>query len=289
MKESALFVVNPIAGGTDKTALVARLKKHPVWHRYHSHLFWTTGNDDAQRLASAIEKHRPQLAVAVGGDGTLGLMARLLAHSGILLGVVPAGSANGMARELGIPQDVDKALDLLALGNSQPLDALEIDGRHLGIHIGDIGFNARVVKHFEANKRRGKLGYAVQFFKEFQAPKRWKVVIEHDGQRIERETYMVAFANASMYGTGAVINPLGKLSDGLIEICILKEVSIMGMLDLLFSSGGAAPQTVEVIQCRQASVRAEEAFPLQLDGEPLGEQYEVTVRVAPGCLRIAVP
>ena len=107
----------------------------------------------------------PQKIVAVGGDGTVSLVAKQLLGSSIPLAILPGGSANGMATELNIPKDPSSALDIIVDGKEKKCDVLKINENNICIHLSDLGLNARIVKYFDKNTMRGMWGYARMLIK----------------------------------------------------------------------------------------------------------------------------
>lgn len=289
-----LFVINPIAGGRDKNVFLKNLANHASTYEFSFSYYLTTGKDDSQYISQKIVAEEPDIVVAVGGDGTLLLVAELLINTPIALGVIPMGSANGMARELNIPTEEEEAVSLLVNGHTRWLDMLQINKTRFCLHIADVGFNAKIVKHFQQNKLRGLIGYALHFFREFHATQPNLFELEIDNQKkLTCESYMIAFANARKYGTGAVLNPLGRPDDGLFEVCILKELSYLSMINMLLTTdddGENYPnEHLEIISCKKAVVRSAVPLPLQSDGELIGEVTEVVVEVHPRCLQVICP
>ncbi|MCS6833355.1 MAG: diacylglycerol kinase family lipid kinase [Flammeovirgaceae bacterium] len=289
-----LFVINPIAGGRDKNAFLKNLETYATTYEFDYRYYLTKGNDDQQEISRQLVDYEPDTVVAVGGDGTLLLVAELLINTPIALGVVPMGSANGMAKELDIPTAEDEAMELLVSGHVRQLDMLHINKKRFCLHIADIGFNAKIVKHFQQNKLRGLIGYALHFFREFHTtqPHIFELEID-DKEKFTYESYMIAFANARKYGTGAVLNPLGKPDDGWLEVCILKELSYLSMINMLLTTEDD-PDTypsehLDIISCKKAVVRTSLPLPLQSDGELIGEVNEVVVEIYPKCLQVICP
>ena len=135
-----LFVINPIAGGENKDAFRQNLTIFASQSQSIIEEYLTTGVNDEENIKLKIDEFNPNIAVAVGGDGTLLLVARCILKSNIVLGIVPFGSANGMATELQIPNDKDLALDIILHGKDILIDTLLIDKKYPCLHIGDIGF-----------------------------------------------------------------------------------------------------------------------------------------------------
>jgi diacylglycerol kinase family enzyme len=152
-----LFVINPISGGREKNEHETAVRKTFENLPHKIEFFLLEGKNDAQQLEKSIAKVKPQIVVAVGGDGTISLVAKKIMGTDMQLGILPAGSANGMARELNIPVNIDEALQILLKGIVKKVDIISINNL-MCIHLSDIGLNARLIKYFEEGNMRGKLG-----------------------------------------------------------------------------------------------------------------------------------
>jgi diacylglycerol kinase (ATP) len=148
------------------------------------------------------------------------------------------------------------------------------------------------VKRFEADSRRGILTYARHMFGEIFLMKRYKFYITADGRQIKRTAVSLTFANASKYGTGAVINPNGKLDDGLFELVIIKpfpDIKILSIAWKMFFNKLHTSDYVEVIHTREAHVRCSRKTTLQIDGEVIGKVKEFNIRMLHNALNVLVP
>src|ERR1035437_2086793 len=117
-----LFVINPISGTKAKIAWEPAIRNYFVNLLHSFDFFLLNGKDDATSLKYWIEKLQPERVIAVGGDGTVSLVAEQLLGTNIAMGILPAGSANGMAKEVDIPVDLGAALDIILNGDIKPCD-----------------------------------------------------------------------------------------------------------------------------------------------------------------------
>jgi diacylglycerol kinase (ATP) len=225
--------------------------------------------------------------VAVGGDGTVRLIAECLQHTQLSLGIVPAGSANGMARELGIPTDLTKALDIIADAETRSIHLVKVNGE-LCIHLSDIGFNAYVVKKFEEEGARGMWGYVKAAFKALWQHNYMQVKIETDKEETVMRAAMVVIANATMYGNGVVINPEGSLYDELFEVVVIRKISFREIFKMRFTQKGFNPAKTAFFQTRSLSIESKHPAYFQVDGETKGKVKKVEATLIKAALKVLV-
>lgn len=281
-----LFVINPISGDRDKSYVSSTILGWAKSNHQKVDFWNTTGEDDLGKLQQYLQDHTPEAVIAVGGDGTVLLCAHAVKDTEIALGLLPEGSANGMAAELGIPQDLDEALAILLKGKTLSADMLCFNDQEYGLHISDVGLNARLVKDFEEGDQRGLLGYARGVVSNIVQTNPFKVTLELDDEEVTEEAYMVAFGNATKYGTGAKLSPNGTIDDGKFEVYVLREINLAGIAGQFFGVFEDDAAYYKVYQVKEARIHLAEAQPFQIDGELKEPTREVSVKIIPGCLRL---
>lgn len=287
--QKLLFVINPNSGGNTnqnyQTQIAEYFKELP-----HSIEFYQLGvNNDEAGIKKTIEAFKPQKVIAVGGDGTVTTVAKQVIGTPVEMGIVPAGSANGMAKELAYPTALNDVLSLVLNGEVKNADVIRINERDICLHLSDIGLNARLIKYFEEGNMRGKLGYARVAFKVLWKKQHMQVVIDTAGSQIKRDAFMVVLANASKYGTGAVINPEGNLYDGLFEVVIIRQLAIFEILKMWFKPRPFNPRNIEVIKAKSVNIVTSRKVHFQVDGEYMGKVKEVRAQILAGQLKLIVP
>ncbi len=284
-----LFIINP-QSGSKKTNDYQQLVKQYFEALQHKITIYTLqGKNDVPAIKKLIANTNPHKMIAVGGDGTLNLVAEILLGSKTLMGIIPAGSANGMAKELGIPENFNEAMLLVVNGTGRATDLISINNSSISLHLSDLGLNARLVKYFEKDNLRGKLGYAKVAFKIFWERRNMRVTITANGKKISRVAFMVVLANASKYGTGAAINPIGNLFDGLFEIVIVRKLAVLEILKMWFKPKPFKKENIEIIQATQVLVETRRGVHFQVDGEYKGKLTRVTAKILAGKLQLIVP
>jgi YegS/Rv2252/BmrU family lipid kinase len=287
--QKLLFIINPKSGNTDKTNLERQIKSVCAKNSKDYALFYTTGENDQQKIKEKHSEYQADTLVACGGDGTVNLVAENLFHSETKLGIIPLGSANGLAYELGIENDVEESLEILMKGSVKSIDVICINDEYYCLHLSDVGFNAQMIRDFEENEERGMFAYAKSFFSSLIDKKATDFVIEFNGTKKEVKAEMIVLANASSYGSGAVINPGSKLDDGSFELIIFKPMPLRDLVSLTLESflGDIKNSPyVEIHKAESARIYCEKAELLQVDGELKGEHKHVKAKVLKGALKI---
>lgn len=284
-----LFAINPASGGTDKTQWEEGIRTFFADSPHQFHLFHLNGETDEQTLPQQIEQHKPDRVVAVGGDGTIKFVANFLLNTGIPLGVLPAGSANGMARELGIPDDIAGSLAILVEGETKPTDVVLINDNDICLHLSDIGLNAQLVQHYEKNNLRGKLGYLRSVVNVLKKHRLLRVSITIGDTCVERVALMVVLANARMYGTGAVINPNGSPFDGQFEVVVFRRLSVWEIVKLFWQYKPFDPKNIEIFPATSITINTHKKVYFQVDGEYRGKVNQIKATIKPGALLMLLP
>jgi diacylglycerol kinase family enzyme len=200
----------------------------------------------------------------------------------VKLGIIPMGSANGLASELGIPAKADDALQLILTGTAKPMDVVRINDDHISLHLSDVGINARIIKEFEKEGKRGLSGYARHFFRElFKPQESFRCIIRTGNNIFSHRAYMVLMANASSYRSGAVMNPRGKIDDGKFEIIVMKPYRRWVWRSIIGAFTGTLDRqpNIETYECESAVIRIIPGQELQVDGEILGKYTEVKASI----------
>jgi len=287
--QKLLFIINPKSGNSDKSNLAQLIESNCAKNNKDYALFYTTGENDREKIKEKQSEYQADTLVACGGDGTVNLVAQILFHSETKLGIIPLGSANGLAYELGIEDDIEESLEFIMNGNVMDMDVICINDEYFCLHLSDLGFNAQMISDFEKSGERGMLAYAKSFFSSLIDKKATNFRIEFNGTQKEIEAEMIVLANASSYGTGAVINPGSKLDDGTFELVIFKPIPLRDLLSLTLESFLGDIQNspyVEIHKVEKLKIYCGEAELLQVDGELKGENKEVKAEILKGALKV---
>jgi len=284
-----LLVVNPISGGKSKELFIKNAEVYCKKYGIPFEYFHTTGKDDINNLKVAVKEIAPDRVVSIGGDGTTLMTSLALQNSNVPFGIIPMGSANGMAKELSVPNDPMLAFqDLVVSQIIIPLDLIKVNEDYT-IHLGDVGINATMVENFAKEEERGWTAYAKHFVEAMKNASLFNVSIKISGQVNEHQAYAVIIANTRMYGTGAIINPKGNPHDGLFEIVVVKQHDLSGLINLGLTAVtdkafSALEGYYEIHQVTSAQIKFKEPKLLQLDGEVIGENEQIDVEIIPSAV-----
>jgi len=290
--DSAVLVIyNARSGAQENEQFQSLLEEKSKQYGFKSRVYKMAGDNCEGKIRKEIDDFHPDLLIAAGGDGTLNIVAKIAPDYQLPVLILPYGSANGMARELAIPNQIPAAYDILANYKVKPVDLLKVNN-FTCVHLADVGLNARIVKRFEEDPKRGLSTYARYLWREVFLIRSRSFQIRYDGKQIKRSAVSITFANASKYGTGAVINPIGKIDDGKFELCIVKpfpRLKIFSLAWKMFLGNLQTSEYFEVISCREARLTNKRGIVLQVDGEVIGKVKQINIGIEPLALKLLLP
>ncbi|PHN08500.1 diacylglycerol/lipid kinase family protein [Flavilitoribacter nigricans] len=290
--KKCLFIVNPISGGLSKKQFLLELENFCRSEQLEYGVIETANEGNDTRIQSAIKSFQPQVVVACGGDGTVNLVARNLLNTDMEMAIIPLGSANGLAGDLGIPSDNQKALQLLLSGKIRALDVIAINEDEYCLHLSDLGFNATIVENFNRSNLRGQLAYLLFFLKSLFTDHTRNYHFILPDQSFQKKAAMVVLANGSRYGFGAEVNPVGRPDDGHFELCVFSNYPWYAFFSVLFhflTGQLKSSRYYEVFSTERLFIKADRPVELQVDGEPLGPFDEVNAILLPRRVNTLVP
>jgi len=292
---SVAIIINPISGGARPEA--GRLRAETAARAVERHgdrpdVFITERRGHARELAQASMARGARLVMAWGGDGTINEVASALAFGDVPLGIVPAGSGNGLATELGISRRPEQAIAAALKSESRLIDVGEFEG-HLFVNIAGVGIDAHVANEFNsaANVRRGFAGYARLGARALRTyvPRAYRITTPLG--RVDARALLVTVANAPQWGNGAEIAPGALVDDGLVDLVVLEERSrfrTLCQLPRLFNGTVARIKGCTISRVRDVTIESDEPMTFHVDGEPYQGGRSVRARVHPHALRVAV-
>jgi diacylglycerol kinase (ATP) len=287
-------IINPISGaGADPHAAerrVAQVEAAAAERGLGATVRVTERAGHAVDFAAAAVTAGASGVIVWGGDGTFNEASGALIGTGIPVGLVPAGSGNGLARALGMPWDPAAALAVAFDGTPRPIDAGRMAGRPF-FNIAGIGFDARVAALFNrrAAGTRGGWPYIAIGVREGcrYCALDYDVRMDDDSRRYR--ALLIAFANGREYGLGARIAPDALLDDGLLDAIIVEERGILKRFwDARHLAKGTAhlAPLVTTRRVRRATIESPGEIEFHVDGEPGLAKDRIDVEVLPGALVI---
>ncbi|NJK95259.1 MAG: diacylglycerol kinase family lipid kinase [Bacteroidales bacterium] len=290
-KAEIVYFINPNSGSNRNTPPETLIRNQMSRTEITYSIKEISHDFKAENIQKIVKETKAKTVVAAGGDGTVNMVASAIINLPVKLGILPLGSANGLAYELGIPLTIENALDTILGSKTQLLDAIRINEDKFSFHLCDLGMNARVIKGFEEEGKRGFLAYFKHFRHVLKSPKSFRCTIETGGSVFTHRSLMTVIANAGGYRTGAVINPQGFINDGRFEIVILKPHKNWFFRNAIaaFTGNFHNQPNIETYDCTSAKISVEPQQELQIDGELQGKKKEVKAVIIKHALEVLIP
>lgn len=231
--------------------------------------------------------------VAVGGDGTINEVVCALVNTKVPLGIVPAGSGNGVAREFGIPLNMRAACKTIIHGRTRVVDVGQLNG-HFFLGTAGIGYDAMVGKLFEEKwgNHRGLLPYAHAAISAFFKYKAQPVHLQFGDRQMSVIPLLVTAANVAQFGGGAIIAPQARPDDGKLDVCIIHRLNFFQALyhwPKLFQGHINRMPQWEMYRTNSVEISSPSPMPVHMDGEPAEESTHLKIDLLPGALYVRVP
>lgn len=289
-KKKICFIVNPVSGFGKQKVIEKLVEQHLDRTLYDHQIVYTKAAKHATELAKQAVVDTFDVVVAVGGDGSINEIGRGLIGSNTALAIVPAGSGNGLARCLNIPLNLIRAIEIINRGKEKKIDTFQFNDEHI-FNISGVGFDAYINEKMMKLSNRNFFAYFKLIAKEFYKYKEQNFELIIDGRSHHKKAFLICLANGAQWGHGAYIAPLAENTDGLIDIAILKDVSIFNVVKLAFQiltkSIHKSPN-LEIIKTAQVSIKQMGEL-AQIDGETVEIGNTISIKVNPLSLKVIVP
>ncbi len=287
--KEVLLVVNPISGNIEKSRIISGVRDKLDEVKINFHVFKTTGENDIEKLGEKIQQNKIDRIIVAGGDGTINMTAETIKDLDIPIGIIPAGSANGLAVNLEIPKSISAQIDIALGSKFINLDILCLNDI-ICLHMSDLGINAELIQNYETSSIRGKFGYLLNTIPTLiRSEYPYNFHIQTGELEKTKQAVLLGFANANKYGTGALVNPEGKPNDGIFEILLFKRLNLGEILKTLRNEVDFDPEIVEIIRAKSATITCRRPVAFQIDGEFIGKEKEVQIKILEQKLKVAVP
>lgn len=275
-----LFIQNPIAGRRHQKLQKKEVERFLGMDTYIE-LITTRDPGDASRIV--LERLDDfDIFVAVGGDGTVNEVGKGLIGTDKILAIIPAGSGNGLARELGMNLDRHIALIQIAEFNLSAIDTITINSSPC-LNVTGLGFEAEVAHHFKSQKRRGFSSYARSVVQLLSSYRPLNISMEVNGETVARKVFSISFSNSRQFGYNAYNSPLAGVSDGAIDVSLIKPFPIVLAPELtlrLFNKTLHRSWFYEVFKTENIRILNSGEMRCHIDGEPVivNGPLDITIR-----------
>jgi len=263
----------------------------PLW-------FETTVDDAGASMARAAVAAGADVVVAAGGDGTVRVVCAEMAGTGIPVGIVPAGTGNLLARNLGIPLGHFQALEAVFRGQDRAIDVVAIDGDNLDptrfMVMAGLGLDAAIMAGApdSLKARMGWSAYFVAGLKHLRYPAVRVDIAVDDAEPVRRRARTVVVGNVGSLTAGIPLLPDARIDDGLLDVVVIAPRRFLGWFGLLWRVLTKHPRTDERLDRftgKSVTITAAHSAPRQLDGDTVGSGTEIRARIEPGLLLVRVP
>jgi len=291
-KKKILFIVNPISGIRRHVRLAEIIKKHINVKKFDSEIKETAYAGHAVELSREAVRQKTDVVVAVGGDGTINEVASQIIYSDTVLGIIPQGSGNGLARHLGIPRTIQGAMRLINRQHVTEIDTASLNGIPF-VSIAGVGFDALVAKLFSKGERRGFFSYAQLISTNFlyYRPKKYRLEFE-DGTQLKTRALFISFANSNQFGYNTAIAPNALLRDGRLDVIVVQKPGIFELpliTNLMLLRAIDKSRYVKNFRSGHFWVYQKKNRVVNIDGEARKINKKLEVKVHPLSLKVIIP
>lgn len=281
-----LFIINPKSGFKINSLIERQIKKKAFELNKKYIIEYTKQKGDGFRIATNYINQGFNKVICVGGDGTLReILEAVFGKRGVVLGIIPAGSGNGAARNLSIPLDIEKALDLVF----KPKKIIEVDcgvcNSRLFINVFGVGFDAYIANLFNRNQIRGIIPYFIHGISAYLKYKPITVEVDFGDGFYRFTPFVLAIANGRQYGGGAIISPNSSLFDGFLDLVVIDNASttyFLRRIKTLFNGKILENEIVKTFVSKNFRLRLPPQTLYHLDGEDfISETGVISVSLIP--------
>lgn len=227
------FIINSRISQKKKSIFLHALATHFETDDYQ--LLYTAYAGHAIILAKEAITDKEKILVAVGGDGTVNEVLQVAAICRVKMAIIPCGSGNGLARHCNIPIDIQAAMDCLKNNHFISIDIAKVNEIYFASNVG-LGFDAALCHHIKNTNRRGLWMYVRYVMALFFSYEKLQYEIEYDNNRLSTEAFMLNVANGKEFGYGFRIAPTASLTDGIMDIMIVKDMNLFYAIQFLWDA-----------------------------------------------------
>jgi len=289
VRQKIRFIINPISGVGKKGKLPSLIDQYLDKNLFEHEICFSQYRFHAKELAKEAAENGFHIVCAVGGDGSVHEVGTALIGSTTKLAIIPTGSGNGLARHLNIPLNMRDAIECINKNESISMDTVMVNDKSF-LGVGGYGFDALIAEKFDQHNRRGLRAYIYLILREFFKYNPINVSIDLDGKVKSLPVFLCTIANSSQFGNGFTISPKSDVTDGKLELYLMKPFKVWHLPSLLFKilrKKADKTRFSEVISFSNAKIKLSQKL-AHYDGEPIDVRDELNVRVVPASLNIVV-
>lgn len=297
MLRKIVYLINPISGTKEKNSLVDIITAKTQAQQLPFEILPTVASGDYSFLKEKIQEENITDVVICGGDGSVNQVVHSLADTGVQFGIIPMGSGNGLALAAHIPKPVLKALDVIFAGHTKKIDAFMVNNQFACMLCG-LGFDAAVAHEFAVQPKRGLKKYAELTTKKFFSAKAYSFQINANKMSFSSDAYFISIANSNQFGNNFTIAPEANLSDGLLDVVIVKKtIKPMLLWNVLQQVLSGKIKSIEnslelpviYFQTDKLIIENTNEAPVHIDGEPRETIDKLNIKVLPDYFNLIQP
>ena len=222
MNRKLFYIINPIAGNGSRGSLRKQIEERTRKAGYDFECRDSAIDGNYDLIAHAIQSEGFTDIIIAGGDGTINQVVGALRYLELPFGIIPCGSGNGLARCAGLSTDPQEALDTIFSGSAMRTDGYTVNG-NFACELTGLGFDGAVAHAYAQSATRGLNTYIRHAIKQFASAPSYRFIVRLFGQALSLDAYMITVANANQFGNKVTIAPYASLSDGLLDVVIVKK------------------------------------------------------------------
>lgn len=265
------FIINPISGKGNHNIGKTKLEKHFPKENFKIEVDYSNYKKHSITLTKKAIENNPNCIVACGGDGTINEVASCLVNSKIKLGIIPVGSGNGLASNLNIPKDIEKATEIIRNGIAQTIDVGQVNEHYFFSNMG-IGIDAHIIKKYETYKKRTLIAYIKASLSSSFQFKPIHSILSYNNQILNTKSFLLFISNSNEMGYGMSLTPKASLQDGWLDLVIVSKLNfinklMLGMYVLAHKIEKFKKAQHILIQKMSIEIPNKKVIDIQIDGE----------------------
>jgi len=285
--EKICFIINPKAGRQRYTEVIKKIKEKLDLKKYKYEIKLSQNKYDIPKITRRGLKNKVDFFVAIGGDGTVNEICRELINSNKKIGVIPIGSGNGLAFNLGINKNIDKSIHIINTGAYKKIDSISINNKFF-FNVAGIGYDALVAKHFKNEKKRGLLKYIFLSIFLLKKYKPEEYVLIFNNSKFNINPFIIAICNSKQYGNNFHICPEAIINDGKINICLIRKCSFLDLIGLTWNFYFGKIHKSKLYKSyitEKIIIKSQKNILMHLDGESVEFEKKIKIHIIPKSIK----